>query len=342
MTEKKTLAPGKAFLIFGIIFIASIFISFSFGRYPITPWELTKILFSRILPIERTWEPEKETIVFMIRLPRLFLSEIIGAALAVSGLVMQTIFRNPMVSQDVLGTSSGAAFGASLALLWQMNYINVSLMAFVFGILAVALVTMISHKMKNNHVLGLILGGIMVSSLFSSGTSFVKLVADTENVLPAITYWLMGSLSSYRSSDLWLVFGVVLVSTVPLIALSWRLNLLTLNEEEARSLGVNTRKLRLIAIICSTLLTAASVAVSGMIGWIGLVIPHFTRMLAGNNTRTTIPLSMLLGASFLTLVDTISRTATTIEIPLGILTSFVGAPFFLYLILREAKKSNEN
>ncbi len=332
------LSHRNAILAFLAILILSVLLAFSVGRYAISPWELCRILLSRILPIERTWAAEKETVVFLIRMPRLFLSMVIGAALAVSGLVMQTIFRNPMVSQDVLGTSSGSAFGASLALLWGMNYLEVSLMAFILGTCATLLVTLLSARMRNNQVLGLILGGIMISSLFSSATSFVKLVADTENTLPAITYWMMGSLSSYRTSDLVLATAVMIVAAIPLVLLSWRLNLLTLNEDEARSLGINTKAMRLAAVLCSTLLTAASVAVSGQIGWIGLVIPHFTRMLAGNDTRTTVPLSMILGASFLTIVDTISRTVATIEIPLGILTSFVGAPFFLYLILREGRK----
>lgn len=328
----------NAVFVFILIFILSILFSFSVGRYAISPSDLVKILLSKVVGIERTWTSQAETIVFRIRLPRLYLSSLIGAGLALSGLVMQTVFKNPLVSPDVLGTSSGAAFGASLALLYNANYLGVSLSAFFFGLAAVFLVMLMVRHIRYNQMLALVLGGIMISSLFSSSTSFVKLVADTENTLPSITYWLMGSLSTYRNSDLYLLTGASLVAFIPLLLLSWRINLLSLEEEEAVSLGLDTGRLRLICILSSTLLTSAAVAVSGQIGWIGLVIPHFTRMMVGNDTRTTIPLSMLLGASFLTIVDTISRIATTTEIPLGILTSFVGAPFFLFLISREAKK----
>ena len=186
---------------------------------------------------------------------------------------------------------------------------------------------------RTNQTIALILSGMMVSSLFSAGTSYIKLVADTQQQLPAITYWLMGSLSSIKPRDVLFLVIPVALGLVPLWILSWRMNLLTLGEEEARSMGVNTRLLRFIVILCATLLTAASVAVSGMIGWVGLVIPHFCRMLFGYDYRRLIPAAALFGASFLIIVDDIARLATAGEIPLGILTAFVGAPIFLYLIL---------
>lgn len=328
---------GKIFILL-MIFLLSIIISFQIGRYPIGPVELVKILLSRIIDIPQTWPDQAETVVFNIRLPRVFLSFIIGSSLALSGLLLQQVFNNPMASQDVLGSSSASAFGASLALLSGAGYIAVSISAFLFGILSLLLIIGISSRIKKRDTLTLILCGIMVSSLFSSSTSFIKLVADTEDTLPAITYFLMGSLSSFRSSDLILVFAVAIIASIPILLISWRINLLSLSEEEARSMGVNTSLLRLAAITASTLLTAASVASSGQIGWVGLVIPHFSRMIVGSNTKESIPASMLLGASFLTIVDTIARSITTSEIPIGILTSFVGAPFFLYLIIREAKK----
>lgn len=332
--EKK----GRKIIILLVIFLLSIIISFQIGRYPIGPIELLKILISRVIEIPQTWSDQAETVVFNIRLPRVILSFIIGSSLALSGLLLQQGFNNPMASQDVLGSSSASAFGASLALLTGAGYFAVSISAFLFGILSLLLIIGISSKIKKQDTLTLILSGIMVSSLFSSATSFIKLVADTEDTLPAITYFLMGSLSSFRSSDLILVFTVAIVASVPILLISWRINLLSLSEEEAKSLGVNTAMLRLASIGAATLLTAASVACSGQIGWVGLVIPHFSRMIVGSNTRESIPAAMLLGASFLTVVDTIARSISTSEIPLGILTSFVGAPFFLYLIIREAKK----
>lgn len=337
MVMNKRNRRGKIFILL-IIFLLSIIISFQIGRYPIGPIELVKILLSRIISIPQTWPDQAETVVFNIRLPRVFLSFIIGSSLALSGLLLQQVFNNPMASQDVLGSSSASAFGASLALLSGAGYLAVSISAFLFGILSLLLIIGISSRIKKRDTLTLIFCGIMVSSLFSSSTSFIKLVADTEDTLPAITYFLMGSLSSFRSSDLILVFTVAIIASVPILLISWRINLLSLSEEEAKSMGVNTTRLRLIVIASSTLLTAASVASSGQIGWVGLVIPHFSRMIVGSNTKESILASMLLGASFLTIVDTIARSITTSEIPIGILTSFVGAPFFLYLIIREAKK----
>ena len=332
--EKK----GRKIIILLIIFLLSIIISFQIGRYPIGPIELVKILISRVIEIPQTWSDQAETVVFNIRLPRVILSFIIGSSLALSGLLLQQVFNNPMASQDVLGSASASAFGASLALLTGAGYFAVSISAFLFGILSLLLIIGISSKIKKQDTLTLILSGIMVSSLFSSATSFIKLVADTEDTLPAITYFLMGSLSSFRSSDLILVFTVAIAASLPILLISWRINLLSLSEEEAKSMGVNTAMLRLASIGAATLLTAASVACSGQIGWVGLVIPHFSRMIVGSNTRESIPAAMLLGASFLTVVDTIARSISTSEIPLGILTSFVGAPFFLYLIIRESKK----
>lgn len=332
--EKK----GRKIIILLVIFLLSIIISFQIGRYPIGPIELVKILISRVIDIPQTWSDQAETVVFNIRLPRVILSFIIGSSLALSGLLLQQVFNNPMASQDVLGSSSASAFGASLALLTGAGYFAVSISAFLFGILSLLLIIGISSKIKKQDTLTLILSGIMVSSLFSSATSFIKLVADTEDTLPAITYFLMGSLSSFRSSDLILVFTVAIAASLPILLISWRINLLSLSEEEAKSMGVNTAMLRLASIGAATLLTAASVACSGQIGWVGLVIPHFSRMIVGSNTRESIPAAMLLGASFLTVVDTIARSISTSEIPLGILTSFVGAPFFLFLIIREAKK----
>lgn len=336
---KKTDERKGKMLIFIVLFILSILISFQIGRYPVSPVELVRILISRIIPIEESWPSQAETVVFNIRLPRIALSSVIGASLALSGLLLQQVFRNPMASQDVLGSASASAFGASLALLMGANYMMVSLSSFLFGILSLLLIILISSRIRKKDSLTLVLCGIMVSSLFTSATSFVKLVADTNETLPAITYFLMGSLSSFRTSDLILVFTVTLVAAIPMILISWRINLLSLSEEEAISMGVNMTRLRFVSITASTLLTASSVAAAGQIGWIGLVIPHFTRMICGSNTKITVPASMLLGASFLTLVDTLARSLTTSEIPIGILTSFVGAPFFLYLIRREANRT---
>lgn len=322
-----------------LLFIIAFLLSFSVGRFPIKPLMLVRILFSHILPIERDWSEMMESVVFNIRLPRLLAASLIGAGLSLSGLVYQIIFRNPMVSPDVLGTSTGAGFGAALGLFFGFSSLGVSFLAFLTGLAAVFLVWQVGRAVPSNQVLGLILGGIMISSLFQSATSFIKLVADPENQLPAITYFLMGSLAGVGEEELRILAPPVLIAFIPLLALSWQLNLLSLSEEEALSLGVNTRLLRGIAVVASSLMTASAVAVSGVIGWVGLVIPHITRFMTGPDARRSVPCSMLLGASFLILVDTVSRTLTTSEVPIGILTSFLGAPFFLYLILKEGRKA---
>jgi iron complex transport system permease protein len=330
--------PKMIILLFFLLFIIVFFSSFFIGRYPIKPSELVLVLLSRIFPIEPTWSKTVESVILNVRLPRILSSAIIGAALSISGLSYQGMFKNPMVSPDVLGTSAGAGFGASLGILLGFSYLSISLVSFSFGLVAVALVTFISSKLMNQKTLALILGGIMISSLFSSGTSFVKLVADTEEVLPSITYWLMGSLSSVRKTDVYFLLVTTIIGLIPLVLLRWKLNLLTLDEDEAKSLGINTVLLRKIVIFCATLITSAAICVGGQIGWIGLVIPHFTRMLVGCDYRISLPISILLGSSFLMVVDTISRSISTGEIPIGILTSFIGAPFFLYLMIRESKK----
>ncbi len=326
-------------LILVILYLAVFVLSFSIGRFPVTPVELVKILLSRILPIDQDWTAQAESVVFNIRLPRIIAASLIGAGLSLSGLIFQIIFRNPLVSPDVLGTSTGAGFGAALALLWTLPSFTVPLFAFTTGLLAVFLVWCVATRVPSNQVLGLVLGGIMISSLFQSGTSFIKLVADPEDELPAITYFLMGSLAGAGMDEVKIIIIPTIVSIIPMILIAWRMNILSLPEEEAMSLGVNTKLIRGIAIASATLMTASSVAVAGVIGWVGLVIPHITRMLVGQDARETIPSSIILGAAFLTAVDTISRSAAYSEIPIGILTSFIGAPFFLYLIIKEGKKS---
>lgn len=323
----------RRFAVLTVVFLLVLFLSGMLGRFSIAPRELLRLLLSRFVRVEPNWRDGAQTVVFQIRLPRIAAAALVGAALAVAGVSYQGMFRNPMVSPDILGASTGAGFGAALAILLGAGYFGISLTAFCFGLLAVAAAYLVSCLSRTNQTVALILAGMMISSLFSAATSYVKLVADTQQQLPAITYWLMGSLSSIRPRDVLFLVLPVALGLIPLLVLSWRMNLLTLGDEEARSMGVNTRLLRLAVIVCATLLTAASVAVSGMIGWIGLVIPHFCRMLFGYDYRRLLPAAALFGAAFLVVVDDIARLAYTGELPLGILTAFVGAPIFLYLLL---------
>ena len=322
-----------------VILVIAIIISFQLGRYPIQAKEIFGITFSKIYPIPQFWNERVEIIFINIRLPRIILACLVGCSLSASGAAYQGVFQNPMAAPDILGASAGAAFGAALAILYNGSSYVITISAFFFSLLTVALVYLIRKKAKSSNVLGLILSGIMVSSLFSAGTSFIKLVADPNNQLPAITYWLMGSLARAQLDDIKFSIIPMLVGIIPLLLLRWRMNVLSMGDDEARTMGVNAKRIRLIVIICSTLLTAASVSVSGMIGWIGLVIPHLSRKLIGNNNIHLIPTTMLMGALFLLLVDNVSRNLFTTEIPLGILTAFIGAPFFIYLITREEENN---
>lgn len=317
-----------------ILFLICFFVSFAIGLYGVPVPEVIKIFISKIFPIEHTWDPSMEIVVMNVRFPRIIAAGLIGGALAVSGGVYQGMFKNPMVSPDVLGSSAGAGFGAALGILLGVGYAGISFLSFGFGLLAVAVVCVISSKHKNNMAMGLILAGIMMGSLFSAGTSFLKLAADPTDQLPAITYWLMGSLASIRKEDLMFLVPVILLGMIPLFLLRWRLNVATLSDDEAMALGVNIHRLRMGIIVCATLMTAVSVSVSGMIGWVGFVIPHFARKFAGNDYKYLLPATILMGGAFLMLVDNLARTLSTSEVPIGILTAFVGAPFFLYLLLK--------
>lgn len=327
----------RLFLI-GVVFMVCFLGSFLLGRYPVYPVTLMKVLLSAVFPIPSTWPSQVETVIFHVRLPRVFMAALIGAGLSASGAAYQGIFKNPMVSPDVLGASSGAGFGAAFGLFLSFSYGGVSLSAFFFGLSAVGIVCLVSRRVKYNQVLGLVLTGMMVSSLATAAVSFLKLVADPTNTLPVITYWLMGSLASIRQTDVYFAAPLVVLGIVPIYLLRWRINVLSLGEEEAKSMGIHTKRLRLVVVLGATLVTSASVSVSGLIGWVGLVVPHLARILVGNDYRRLLPGSLLLGGSFLLIVDNASRLLTTSEIPIGILTAFVGAPFFLYLILKDGNR----
>lgn len=331
--ERLTIAAMAVMLLGGVL------LSFALGRYPISPRETIGILLSKIIHIEPFWTERMATVLFNVRLPRILLACLVGCCLSSAGAAYQGIFQNPMAAPDILGASAGAAFGAALAILSGASSRLVSLSAFFFSLLTVALVWLLSRRTRGKQIIGLVLAGIMISSLFSAGTSFIKLVADPTNQLPAITYWLMGSLSGAKMSDISFAVFPMLVGMLPLFLLRWRINILSLGDDEARTMGVNVRKLRLVVIVSATLVTSSAVAVSGTIGWVGLVIPHLSRKLVGSNFRHLMPATMLFGALFLLLVDNISRNLFAVEIPIGILTAFIGAPFFLSLIIRGTDRS---
>ena len=310
-----------------------IFVSFSLGQYPVPIQAVLGIIGQKVgIPIKTFWTDAMETAVWNIRLPRVVLSVLVGVSLSAAGSAYQGVFQNPMASPDVLGASAGAGFGAAMAILLGASSAFIMLGAFAFGMVTVGLVFWVSRYAKGDQVLGLVLSGMMISTLFQSGTSFLKLVADPGNQLPQITYWLMGSLSGTKWRDVFFAVIPMTIGWIPLLLLRWQLNVITMGDDEAKTMGVHPQRVRLFVVASSTLLTASAVAVSGIIGWVGLVIPHITRRLVGNDYRYLMPASMLGGGLFLLVVDNISRSVTASGIPIGILTAFVGTPFFLWMI----------
>lgn len=319
--------------------LALFLLSFVMGRYGVPLGQVVRILLSGVLPLEQTWTDNMAIAVLNVRLPRILLACLVGCSLSAAGTGYQTVFQNPMAAPDILGASSGACFGAALAILTGQSAVMITVFAFLASLLSVALVYLVGNHTRGNRVVNLLLAGIMVGSLFSACTSYIKLVADPTNQLPQITYWLMGSLSGTRMGTVRFAAVCMAVGLVPLLLLRWRMNLLTLSPDEARAMGVHTDRLRLAVILSSTVLTAAAVSVSGMIGWVGLVIPHLSRRIVGSDCRRLMPMSCLFGAAFLLLVDNMARCLTAAEIPIGILTAFVGAPFFIYLMVRGGDRS---
>ncbi|MBC2888863.1 iron ABC transporter permease [Gordonibacter massiliensis] len=327
-------------------------LSFAFGRYPINPVELVQTLagllnnwlagvmqgaFGVSVPLVDV-DPKMATALVNIRLPRILVVVMVGAALAVAGASYQGMFKNPLVSPDLLGASAGASFGACLALLLDLSNLYVQLFAFVGAMVAVGGAVWMNRMVnKYDAILGLVLGGMLVSTLFQSCTSLVKFMADANDKLPAITFWLMGSFSRIDQADFWMILLPMVLGFAMLLLERWKLNVLSFGEEEAKSLGINTKRVRLIVIFASTLIVACSVAVSGIVGWVGLVIPHLARAIVGPNYKVLLPASMFIGAGYLLLVDDIARLVSSTEIPIGILTAILGVPFFIFIFKHNMK-----
>lgn len=316
--------------------------SLFYGRYPVSGADYLLYLKSLFYGPESGLSSTTVSVIGQIRMPRIAAAFIVGGALALAGASYQGVFRNPMVSPDILGASAGAGFGAAVGILLSLSAPGVQLLSFACGLAAVGMSYLISVAVgrRENITLVLVLAGIVVSALFSAFVSITKYLADPYSKLPEITFWLMGSLSSTTGRDLTFVLPPVIVSAAGLLLLRWRLNVLVFGDEEASALGVDTQKFRAAVIICATLLTASVVSISGQIGWVGLVIPHFSRMLVGPNYKYLLPASFLVGGSYLLLVDNVARNLLQVEIPLGILTAVIGAPVFIGLLLRGRKGWN--
>jgi len=337
ISKRGKLKGVSTFAIILTILIVLFIFSFVLGRYPISPVKVIQILESHIVPMTHTWPDVMETVIMNIRFPRILAAMAVGASLALAGASFQGLFRNPLVSPDILGVSSGAGFGAALAILLNGNNAIIQISAFCFALLSVGISYTVSKMVKGNTTLSLILAGMAISSLFSAFLSLMKYVADPVNQLPAITYWLMGSLASVGSKGLAYAAVPMLAGITILILIRWRFNVLAMGEEEAQALGVDTGRLRIIIILCCTMITASAVCISGTVGWVGLVIPHIGRMLVGPNHKQLLPVCVVLGAAYLLFIDNIARLVASVEIPIGILTAIVGAPFFIYLLNRSNK-----
>lgn len=320
--------------------IVTMIISLLIGRYPVSLgdlWLAVSALF------EGAEAPNKTAlVVFSIRFPRILAAFLIGGTLSVTGAAFQGMFRNPMVSPSILGVSAGAGFGAALAITLGLNAVLQQSFSFMFGVIAVFMAYFISKITGKNYsrTLTLILGGMIVGTVFTALISILKYVADPDNTLPAIVYWLMGSLAHIEFKHVYFI-GCMSVLGVALLSFSgWKLDILSFGDEEAQTMGIKVERFRLMIIVVATLMTSAAVSISGIIGWVGLLIPHITRMITGHKNATMLPVSFFIGGIFLLLVDDVSRSLATMEIPLGITTSLLGAPFFLYILMKTSKRQN--
>ncbi|MBC3887097.1 iron chelate uptake ABC transporter family permease subunit [Acetobacterium paludosum] len=339
ITSKSRNMTGFIILIMAVALLVIAIGSLAVGRYALKLDEIFAIISNRLFGVPSSYSEASATVLINVRTPRLLAAIFVGAALSVAGAAYQGLFRNPMVSPDLLGASAGAGFGAAISLLLGRSMIEVQIVSFLFGLTAVAITYAVGSKVSrgDNSTMSLVLTGIVVSSLFQAFITIIKYVADPNSKLPTITYWLMGGLNSIGLEDLPLLVIPILIGLIPMLLLRYKLNLLAFGDEEAKAIGVDTKKLRLIFVITATLVTSASVAACGMIGWVGLVIPHLARMIVGPNYKTLLPVSVLLGAIFLLLIDNVSRCLFSVEIPLSVLTALFGAPFFLSLLMKGKK-----
>lgn len=328
------ISPSLKLSVLLLILAAMIFVSFCLGRFPLAASDILAAFGGWLGLASETHHAT--SVVMELRLPRIIGAVAVGAALAVSGAAYQVMFRNPMVSPSILGVSAGAAFGAGIAILWSAPAFLVHVTTFLGGLSAVTITYIIGASIcrNGNTTLAIILSGIIVSTFFTSLLSLIKYAADPYDKLPVIVYWLMGSLASVSLDSLPFPLLFISVAFIPLFLLRWRINLLSFGDEEAEALGIPAERLRLAVILCATLMTAAAVTLSGIIGLVGLIVPHLARFIVGPDFRFLLPGTALMGGIFLLASDDLARTLWTMEIPLGILTSLIGVPFFLYLLIK--------
>lgn len=336
----KKLSNRQRVLLLSVFLACLTLFSLSMGRYSNNPIDVINAIRSRLGLIPQK-DISMENIVFYVRLPRIFASIFVGAMLSVSGAVYQGTFRNPLVSPDLLGVSSGASVGAAASILLGFGMLERQIFAFIGGIVAVALTATIPKLFKNTSNMMLVLSGIIVGSFLNSLLAIMKFMAEEQTELASIVFWQMGSVSSVKTRELLAIAPVLVICTVLLIALSWRINILSFGEVESKTLGMNIKKIRGIVVVCASLLTASAVCISGTIGWIGLVIPHLGRLMVGPDHTELLPVTVILGSIFMLIIDTMARALTSMELPLSILTGFIGAPVYAYLLYRQRASSRD-
>lgn len=336
MTKTKQSWPVQLLLLLALL--VCIVLAACVGKYPVSPGESLKIMLGALLGKVGNANEMTVNVVLGLRVPRILASVIVGGALSMSGAAYQGIFKNPLVSPDFLGVSSGACIGAAVAILLSLSATYISVFAFVFGIAAVLITVAIPAVMGNQSNVMLVLSGIIVGTAMSSILGFIKYIADPNTQLASITYWTMGSFSYITLADLFAVLPIIAVPGVVLILMAWWIDVLSMGEDEARSLGARVGLIRGITIICATLLTAGSVCIAGTISWVGLIVPHFGRMAVGPSNRKLLPMCALLGGLFMLAVDTLTRTIGTTEMPVSILTGVLGAPIFCWLLFRQRRE----
>jgi iron complex transport system permease protein len=329
---------SSGLLIAFAVLIAGLLLAFTVGRYPVGLGDLFHLVIAKLTGRTPDVPAAVQNVIWLVRGPRVLAAALVGAALSVAGTAFQGLFRNPLVSPDLLGASSGAALGAVLGIYFSLGVLEIEALAFAGGLVAVAAVYLIGSAMSpRDPILVLVLTGVVIGALLGAGVGLLKYMADPYNQLPAMTFWLLGSLAATNVTDLVPLFGPVALGTLVLLTLRWRMNVMALPDEEARALGVPTGALRIAIVVAATLVTSASVATAGVIGWVGLVVPHIARTLVGPDFARLIPAAALLGGGFLLVIDTLARTMTATEIPLGILTALVGTPFFIWLLASVSK-----
>ena len=327
---KKTAENTIFYIILGILPFLAALICLGIGRYSMSVSQTVTTLFSRFTnaKVDNT----AYTVIFNVRLPRIILAAVVGAGLSCAGAAFQGLFSNPLATPDTLGVASGASFGAVLAMLIGGNMIGIQGMTLIFGLISCLITFLIGRSSRRGSIVMIVLAGLVVSSVFEALVSLMKYVADPQDELPVITYWLMGSMSRANYKNLVMGIPFIVIGIIIIFALRWRLNILSFNEDEARSLGVNVKILRAAFILASSMITASCVSMCGQVGWVGLLVPHISRMMRGNNNCKVIPVSISLGAFFMIVMDTFARSATASEIPISILTAIIGAPVFIVLL----------